>query len=61
MPMSDDIGRRYGYLGINLDTAWGGAGASHLDAAIVVEAVAIDVRKINIASALVGWRFDQRR
>src|SRR5262249_219500 len=29
-----------GYLGINLDAADGGAGATHLDAAIVLEAVA---------------------
>jgi alkylation response protein AidB-like acyl-CoA dehydrogenase len=34
-----------GYLGINLETAYGGAGASLL----------------NIAAALVGRRFDQRR
>lgn len=49
-PVSLDLRRRYGelgYLGVNLDTRYGGGGMSHLDAVIVLEEIA----KISIAVA----------
>ncbi|PCH63304.1 MAG: butyryl-CoA dehydrogenase [SAR86 cluster bacterium] len=49
-PPSLELRKRYaelGYLGVNIDTQYGGAGMSHLDAVIVLEEVA----KISIAVA----------
>lgn len=49
-PPSIELRKRFaelGYLGINLDTEYGGAGMSHLDAVIVLEEIA----KISIAVA----------
>jgi len=49
-PASIELRRRYGqlgYLGVNLASAYGGAGMSHLDAVIVLEEIA----KISIAVA----------
>lgn len=49
-PVSMELRKRYaelGYLGINLDAEYGGAGMSHLDAVLVLEEVA----KISIAVA----------
>lgn len=49
-PPSLELRKRYaelGYLGVNLDTEYGGAGMSHLDAVIVLEEIA----KVSIAVA----------
>jgi len=49
-PVGLELRKRYGelgYLGVNLDSAYGGGGLSHLDAVIVLEEVA----KISIAVA----------
>ena len=49
-PPGIELRKRYaelGYLGVNLDEKYGGAGMSHLDAAIVLEEIA----KISIAVA----------
>lgn len=49
-PASIELRRRFGelgYLGVNLDSTYGGAGMSHLDAVIVLEEIA----KISIAVA----------
>ena len=49
-PASIELRKRFGelgYLGVNLDTKYGGAGLSHLDAVLVLEEIA----KISIAVA----------
>ncbi|MCH7815761.1 MAG: acyl-CoA dehydrogenase family protein [Proteobacteria bacterium] len=49
-PPSIELRKRYaklGYLGVNLDTRYGGAGMSHLDAVLVLEEIA----KISMAVA----------
>lgn len=49
-PVSLELRKRYselGYLGVNLDTKYGGGGLSHLDAVIVLEEIA----KVSIAVA----------
>ncbi len=49
-PPSIELRKRYaelGYLGVNMDTAYGGAGMSHLDAVLVLEEIA----KVSIAVA----------
>jgi len=49
-PVGPELRRRFaalGYLGVNLDPAYGGAGLSHLDAVLVLEEIA----KISVAVA----------